>query len=448
MAIPVIYKGDDTDFRGSTGFTLKVVTSSNLNLSGCTVEVEVLGFRRSFPASATGELVCPFAFTAAETQRMPLGIHAAIVRVFDSKGRVRTINNSIRVKVTNVLSEAYSKDDPQEVTLAVSTVDLEAYAKKKEVTAAIEKAMKDASASVKLHALTPEVTDTTVTLKPVDGAANYVDGRVEAQSRIVGRNFSATYKIWCEYLWVPGDESENHMISVTFTCPINEGNSVIEGIYPDEFEGEWRFRIITTQDIPAEIDSRYPELFKGAMIPKGTRLSYLIYDLEIEEGCNTDLSQCSFRTLYSIPSPWYAITPVPENLDVDGKYYNRDLYELDEGRSVTHQVVRRDITAAVAIPASADTAKARSFTLAVETDVEAEKAVEWQGGEVIEAVPGASKLVPGLNVWDVAEVAPGKFSVDRASTPAQSAPLTLTAPNGRVAELVVGDDLVLEVKEV
>lgn len=138
MAIPVIYKGDDTDFRGSAGFVLKVITSSNLNLAGCTVVVEVLGFKRSFPASATGELVCPFAFTAAETQRMPLGIHAATVRVYDPQGRVRTINNSIRVKVTNVLSEAYGKDDPQEVTLAVSTVDLEAYAKKEVVNVALD----------------------------------------------------------------------------------------------------------------------------------------------------------------------------------------------------------------------------------------------------------------------------------------------------------------------
>ena len=82
-----------------------------------------------------------------------------------------------------------------------------------------------------------------------------------------------------------------------------------------------------------------------------------------------------------------------------------------------------------------------------QTDADSETEVTWQGGEVIEALPGASKLVPGLNVWDVAEVAPGKFKVERASNPAQSAPLTLTAPNGRVAELTVDDDLVLEVKE-
>ena len=97
------------------------------------------------------------------------------------------------------------------------------------------------------------------------------------------------------------------------------------------------------------------------------------------------------------------------------------------------------------LPSATD--HARQFSLALETNAETEKAVEWQGGEVIEAVPGASKLVPGLNVWDVAEVAPGKFRVERASSPARSVPLTLTSPNGRTVQLAVDNDLVLEVKE-
>ena len=443
MAIPVIYKGDDTDFRGSTGFTLKVVTSSNLNLSGCTVEVEVLGFRRSFPASATGELVCPFAFSAAETQRMPLGIHAATVRVFDSKGRVRTINNSIRVKVTNSVHEAYGKDDPQEVTLAVSTVDLEAYAKKAEVTAAITAALKDAGASVKLHALTPEVTDTTVTLKPVDGVANWVDGKVEAQSGITGRSFSTVCGLWAEYYWHPSVGEGEELLHVSFSFPINSDNSVVERFYKDR-HGDWMVEIVTTEDIPSTVEDDYQELFEGGKLPKGMKLEAYVQEI-ITEGDCTDISKCTFEAGYFIFLNSFE-TIFPEAVSVDGLDYELSFTENKE-TGFLHNVYRSDITAAVTLPASTDSAKARRFTLAVETDVEAEKAVEWQGGEVVEALPGASKLVPGLTVWDVAEVAPGKFRVDRASSSAQSVPLTLTAPNGRVAELTVGDDLVLEVKE-
>lgn len=430
MAIPVIYKGDDTDFRGSTGFTLKVVTSSNLNLSGCTVEVEVLGFKRSFPASATGELVCPFAFSAAETQRMPLGIHAATVRVYDSKGRVRTINNSIRVKVTNNVHEAYGKDDPQEVTLAISTVDLEPYAKKDEVTAAIEKAMKDAGASVKLHAITPEVADTTVTLKPVDGAANHVGGKVgvsevkDITERFLSlgecrlESYTSNFALW---LYVdaakvrvsPTDEANLFVFTFLEDALIK----MYEPIYDSEVVGR----------IPAG------EARCTGRLSDASELNKLGY-------CEVYVTRISFsyELNYDVIKKLTSVTDISsDTCEILFMDYSK-LQNIGELPPPRHLIV--------VLPSAAD--HARKFSLAVETDTETEKAVEWQGGEVIEAVPGVSRLVPGLNVWDVAEVAPGKFKVERASSPAQSVPLTLTAPGGRVAELTVDDDLVLEVKEI
>ncbi|MBE6396834.1 MAG: hypothetical protein E7046_07505 [Lentisphaerae bacterium] len=431
MAIPVIYKGDDTDFRGSTGFTLKVVTSSNLNLSGCTVEVEVLGFRKSFPASATGELVCPFAFTAAETQRMPLGIHAATVRVYDSKGRVRTINNSIRVKVTNSVHEAYGKDDPQEVTLAVSTVDLGDYAKKAEVTKAIAAAMKDASASVKLHALTPEVTDTTVTLKPVDGEANWVDGRLQVKSIRTWGGCTVLPSHWIVYFFDPDNDEE---VSLNITR-IFEDCEIIEVRYSVITEETTIY--LRTTGINYVFDDQYGEVV--GEIPADTQFFCIVMgeiqlDRLTDNPINVDL-EYSDLTEHIVWEDKYASL----------EFVASDLTGLLE---MTYNVSTPVQHLAVSLPASADATKARCFSLAVETDVETEKAVEWQGGEVVEALPGASKLAPGLTVWDVAEVAPGKFRVERASSPAQSAPLTLTAPNGRVAELAVDDDLVLEVKEI
>ena len=425
MAIQVIYKGDDTDFRGSTGFTLKVVTSSNLNLSGCTVEVEVLGFRRSFPASATGELVCPFAFTAAETQRMPLGIHAATVRVYDSKGRVRTINNSIRVKVTNSVHEAYGKDDPQEVTLAVSTVDLGDYAKKAEVTKAIAAAMKDASASVKLHALTPEVTDTTVTLKPVDGAANYVDGKVEVIPIVTSRSFRLLFIVVALITDRNGESVQRtDYFSIDFSS--DDADVILES-------GEYYTTILRVKFKAIKRWTAIGEYFNVDVIANDSDSLSLVFETELSGIGPYYVVDCSgFSDVFEIRSSGI------EDVDIFGAGY--------EELSLTQSFVK-GFTHVVALPASTDSAKARRFTLAVETDAETEKAVEWQGGEVIEALPGASKLLPGLTVWDVAEVAPGKFRVDRASSPAQSVPLTLTSPSGRVAELTVGDDLVLEVKE-
>ena len=443
MAIPVIYKGDDTDFRGSTGFTLKVVTSSNLNLSGCTVEVEVLGYRKSFPASATGELVCPFAFTAAETQRMPLGIHAATVRVFDSKGRVRTINNSIRVKVTNSVHEAYGNDDPQEVTFAISTVDLKAYAKKEEVTVAIAEAMKDAGASVKLHALAPEVTDTTVTLKPVDGAANWVDGKVagfEGGVLITKRRFSVE-EIWASLHSVVKNETVNIFARSRGSVEIE-----MQRLYFDINEGCWVAFFSLSEPLTLLYTGEEGSESVWGVVGAGQGFSVLLYE-------ETDPSSYpEFGLGYCPASSAFHGSIIEYVQEFPSAFPSDEEWFFESASSLYYWEPERGSTPArspvVALPESADSAKARRFTLAVETDVETEKAVEWQGGEVIEAVPGASKLVPGLNVWDVAEVAPGKFRVDRASSPARSAPLTLTAPSGRVAELTVGDDLVLEVKEI
>lgn len=439
MAIPVIYKGDDTDFRGSTGFTLKVVTSSNLNLSGCTVEVEVLGFKRSFPASATGELVCPFAFSAAETQRMPLGIHAATVRVYDSKGRVRTINNSIRVKVTNNVHEAYGKDDPQEVTLAISSVDLEPYAKKDEVTAAIEKAMKDATA-VKLHAITPDNIYYPAVLKPIDGAANHVGDkvRVEVTERVESVctiNLNINFWVGVDELGHSGGDlgSDQHEVKVKILSSSHDG---------------WRYQSFIFTNTGPDIDYYVDATRVGGSsrhkiftLPAGSIFEVeAFFDEPFDPAMNyTDVpfGNCSFND-----GVFYAVYS-----DHDQVEYPVDLINTD-GSKIRYQAGYEAPALIVAIPESADASKARKFSLAVDTNTYTEKAVEWQGGEVIEAVPGASKLVPGLNVWDVAEVAPGKFKVERASSPAQSAPLTLAAPGGRVAELAIDDDLVLEVKEI
>lgn len=453
MAIPVIYKGDDTDFRGSTGFTLKVVISSNLNLSGCTVEVEVLGFRRSFPASATGELLCPFAFTAAETQRMPLGIHAATVRVYDAKGRVRTINNSIRVKVTNVLSEAYGKDDPQEVTLAISTVDLEAYAKKEEVTAAITAAMKDASASVKLHVLTPEVTDATVTLKPQDGKANWVEGTVAFAPKIE-KTFHS-HMLWRVTYYNGSLDAGMHFYSedLEFT----HENSEITFIEIDDYSYTYLVGIKTKEDIVLTMnceggDGYYAEDF-DFRFPAGTEFEiFLVGPPDVTDGSwrpGDPVGDFSFSgEIMDATCPAFNIQDVLPSSMVDmddGHMFELDSWGASTG-IVEQLVYRKDATAVTRLPDSIGFA--RQFSLSLATDVTAETAVTWEGAdEIIEAFPGASKLVPGLTVWDVAEVAPGKFRVDRASNPAQSVPLTLTAPNGRVAELTVGDDLVLEVKE-
>ena len=118
--IPVIYKGDDTDFLEAEGFSVRIELADGLDLTGCTVEVSILGVAHKFPISGTGALVCPFVFSAKETAAMPLGVHCAKVRIIDTAGRVRTIMDTMRVKVVDTVAEAYGEGSEHELKIELS----------------------------------------------------------------------------------------------------------------------------------------------------------------------------------------------------------------------------------------------------------------------------------------------------------------------------------------
>ena len=116
MQIPVIYKGDDTDFRGNANLAIRLATE--IDLSDCRIEFTFLGQKRIFDGSAAGTAL-QFVFTSAETALFPVGTHKAKVRVFDSEGRVRTMDDSIRIRVTDNLKEAYGWEQQQEIAVDV-----------------------------------------------------------------------------------------------------------------------------------------------------------------------------------------------------------------------------------------------------------------------------------------------------------------------------------------
>ena len=95
----------------------------------------------------------------------------------------------------------------------------------------------------------------------------------------------------------------------------------------------------------------------------------------------------------------------------------------------------------ITLPASTD--RARSFSLALATDADGETEVTWEGGDIVEAFPGAKKLAPGTTVWDVKEVMPNTFLVDRA--PATGG-VAITGDDGNAYTLGVDSEGTLEVR--
>jgi hypothetical protein len=256
-----------------------------------------------------------------------------------------------------------------------------------------------ASSSVKLQAVTPEVADTTVTLRPVDGAANHVTGKVEIAER---RGFTGEFTLTTGfYVTAEMPAYDDWFESINFdSITLTQADATVDiGKYVnDEWTTEQLINITLTRDVTIIREGEpFATLHAGCTLycQSADAASDVSNNATIYLGQYMECDQSSF----TLHGEW------AERLE----WVELCVYEGTITRT------RGDVAAkspVVAIPESTDATKARRFSLAIETDTESEKAVTWQGGEVIEALPGASKLVPGLNVWDVAEVAPGKFKVE------------------------------------
>lgn len=98
-----IFKGDDTDFMGRA---LKLsVDTGDLNLSGCKMELSFLGITRCIDLAGAAEFI--LVLSAAETSALPLGVHMATLRLFDQQGRRYTLSNTVKIRVTDNVADAY-----------------------------------------------------------------------------------------------------------------------------------------------------------------------------------------------------------------------------------------------------------------------------------------------------------------------------------------------------
>lgn len=111
-----IFSGDDTDFRGDQRLAL-TFTAPDVNFTGCTAEIEFLGQRRTFAQVTDGGRLA-FSFSADETRGMRCGIWPVTIRLRDATGRVRTVDNTQRIKVTNDVNDAYA-DTEQELSVSL-----------------------------------------------------------------------------------------------------------------------------------------------------------------------------------------------------------------------------------------------------------------------------------------------------------------------------------------
>jgi len=99
-----IFKGDDTG--GTFGKSLTLTITSPFSLSGCKIIFNLCGYTRTFENITSGDTVSLF-FSHNDTMAMPVGVHKAVILAIDAAGKIRTIENSLAVKVTTNIAECY-----------------------------------------------------------------------------------------------------------------------------------------------------------------------------------------------------------------------------------------------------------------------------------------------------------------------------------------------------
>ena len=244
---------------------------------------------------------------------------------------------------------------------------------------------------IDFHALTPEISDTTLTLNPVDGRANWVEDVVMGCSE---KNTE-----WRVQVRATIESVEDFQVVSYPKYTAEYGKDVVIRYNGSEFEMEWLHDVVVEGCTFKAGIYLFPYNDSQA-------LTALYFDSSLLDG------------FVEVDYPWMLIAVEAEcsRINPDFKYF-------------------------VTLPAATD--HARRFSLALETDADSEKEVIWSGGTVVEKFPGASKLAVGRTVWDVKEVSPDEFLVDRA--PGASG-ISLTGDNGKAYTLGVDGDGVLEVR--
>ncbi len=84
--IPVIFRGEDTDFNDDSH--LSITPEANFGLNGFRLQVTLQGLRKTFQDISSGSPL-KFSYSAEQTSRFAAGTHKMEVRLIDPKGRFR-----------------------------------------------------------------------------------------------------------------------------------------------------------------------------------------------------------------------------------------------------------------------------------------------------------------------------------------------------------------------
>ena len=100
-----LLRGDSTDFMDMHTITLKI-GDLPYSTAKCTADFTLCGQRVTIDTIEPNTDI-PIVFTDEQTAQMPIGVQCGVFRILDPSGRVRTIDATIRIMVTDNPSEVY-----------------------------------------------------------------------------------------------------------------------------------------------------------------------------------------------------------------------------------------------------------------------------------------------------------------------------------------------------
>ncbi len=184
----VIYKGDDTNFVDGQSLAIEIV--SDIDLTGMQARFYLLDFSKYFksiPSNNTLNIV----MSHYDTMEFPTGFAMGTVVLITPDNKMRTVTNSIPIKITNSIEEAYDNMNPNAITVRISSGDVDKIVSKA-VEEAVPKAVDKSLVEGKKRFLEkyPDVPEGTQNV-----VSNIrVDGDVEVQSMLfLGWDYVKSY---------------------------------------------------------------------------------------------------------------------------------------------------------------------------------------------------------------------------------------------------------------
>lgn len=113
-----ILRGDSTDFQGMHTVIVRI-GGLPYSTVGCTADFTLCGKRVTIQQVEQNTEI-PIIFTAEQTSGMPLGVQCGVFRIIDGDGRIRTMDATIRILVTDQPSEVYGTSQFATVSGSIS----------------------------------------------------------------------------------------------------------------------------------------------------------------------------------------------------------------------------------------------------------------------------------------------------------------------------------------